>query len=100
MISQCIKVLETPGKKKTVMTKTQALRTLIHLVGDIHQPLHVSSGYYDFGPDGQATLITDPVKAKGAPSDQGAIFCTGGLARSKSCTGTGISTWSSASSAA
>jgi len=71
MINQCIKVLETPGKKKTVMTKTQALRTLIHLVGDIHQPLHVSSGYYDFGPDGQATLISDPVKAKGAPSDQG-----------------------------
>lgn len=35
---------ETPG-----WTKTQALAWLLHLIEDLHQPLHVSSGYYRLG---------------------------------------------------
>jgi hypothetical protein len=35
---------ETPG-----WTKKQAFAWLLHLVGDLHQPLHVGSGYYRLG---------------------------------------------------
>jgi hypothetical protein len=64
------------------MTKRQALRVLIHLVGDLHQPLHVSSGYYDFGPQDEAILLTDPVKAKGRPGDLGGNLLHWGPGRS------------------
>ncbi|HMU53971.1 MAG TPA: S1/P1 nuclease [Nitrospira sp.] len=45
MLNVCIETLETVGDV-TPWTKAQALRWLIHLVGDIHQPLHVTTGYY------------------------------------------------------
>src|ERR1051326_5276222 len=42
-LTNCIAVLEgQPGS----ITTTQALRYIIHLAGDIHQPLHVACGYY------------------------------------------------------
>jgi len=71
MINRCIEVLETPMGRPIPMTRRQALRALIHLVADIHQPLHVSSGYYRLGPGEQAVLETDPVKARGLPGDRG-----------------------------
>jgi hypothetical protein len=43
-INFCIDILE--GKKQG-MSERIALRVLIHLVGDIHQPLHCVTGYYD-----------------------------------------------------
>jgi len=45
MLNVCIETLETVGDV-TPWTKAQALRWLIHLVGDVHQPLHVTTGYY------------------------------------------------------
>jgi hypothetical protein len=45
MLNVCIETLETVGDV-TPWTKAQALRWLIHLVGDVHQPLHVATGYY------------------------------------------------------
>jgi len=45
MLNVCIETLETVGEV-TPWTKAQALRWLIHLVGDVHQPLHVATGYY------------------------------------------------------
>ncbi|MDF0642811.1 MAG: S1/P1 nuclease [Nitrospira sp.] len=45
MLNVCIETLETVGNL-TPWTKAQALRWLIHLVGDVHQPLHVTTGYY------------------------------------------------------
>jgi S1/P1 nuclease len=45
-LNQAIQVLEsstdTPG-----FSKRQAVRFVVHLVGDIHQPMHVTTGYYD-----------------------------------------------------
>ena len=62
IINQCVKILETPEGQKTRFTKKQALKFLVHLVGDIHQPLHVGTGYYDLsGPT--PVLIEDPAKA-------------------------------------
>ena len=55
-LTNCIAVLE--GKPGSITT-TQALRYLIHLAGDIHQPLHVACGYYV--PDGtSAKLLRNP----------------------------------------
>lgn len=48
------------------MTKQQALRTVIHLVGDIHQPLHCITGYFDLSNMTHPVLlkdVTDPSKA-------------------------------------
>ena len=44
MIARCVKVLrgqEPEGQ----LTKKEALMLLVHLVGDLHQPLHVGCGY-------------------------------------------------------
>jgi hypothetical protein len=70
-IPECIRVLEAPPGTKLSMTKAQALKALIHLVGDLHQPLHVGSGYYAFTRDGRAILVTSPARARGRPSDRG-----------------------------
>ena len=56
-LDHCVAVLE--GKSKT-LTRAQALRYVIHLVGDIHQPLHVGCGYYVSHGVGGATLLKDP----------------------------------------
>jgi hypothetical protein len=59
-IQYCIEVLEG---KQSKMTKPQALRTLVHLVGDVHQPLHVGIGFFKISePPVKATLVRDPSK--------------------------------------
>jgi hypothetical protein len=71
MINQCIAILETPPNKPTLFTKRQALRFLVHLVGDIHQPLHVATGYFNSDSQHNAVLITAPAEAQGKPNDRG-----------------------------
>jgi len=44
-ISGAITVLKAPSKHFPRAAKIIALRYLIHLIGDIHQPLHVGNGY-------------------------------------------------------
>ena len=44
MIHRCIEILESETDTPE-FTKLQALRWLLHLVEDLHQPLHVVSGY-------------------------------------------------------
>jgi hypothetical protein len=53
------------------LTKRQALRFLVHFVGDIHQPLHVGTGYFDCSPAQHASLISDPAKASARCNDRG-----------------------------
>jgi hypothetical protein len=65
IIQQCILVLEspqTPLSVRTNFTKAQALRLLVHLVGDIHQPLHVGCGFYDLTDPDHPKLLTNPAK--------------------------------------
>ena len=74
-IAQCIAILEgsaTPAN----FSKPQAVRWLVHLVGDMHQPMHVTSGYYNTTLPSFANtpiLITAPVKAakSGVLTDRG-----------------------------
>jgi hypothetical protein len=69
-LTNCIATLEgNPGS----MTTTQALRYLIHLVGDIHQPLHVACGYYVPKANGSAKLLKKPNSITNSEAhDQGA----------------------------
>lgn len=65
---RCIVVLEGQSAE---MSKRDALRWLVHLVGDIHQPLHVACGYYRFKPDPTIELTREPDAATGQPHDRG-----------------------------
>lgn len=67
IIGQCVLVLQG---RLDFISKLNALRWLVHLVGDVHQPIHVGCGFIDqTGP----TLVTDPkiIMAKGLPDDRG-----------------------------
>src|SRR6516164_2658912 len=70
-ISRCVDVLESPLTRPEDFTKVQALRLLVHFVGDIHQPLHCGTGFYTFPEPTTSHLIIDPAEAYGKPNDRG-----------------------------
>jgi hypothetical protein len=69
MVEEAVSVLEGGGDKR--ISKLQALRMVVHFVGDEHQPLHIGNGFYQVGADGAVNLVTDPAAAKGLPNDKG-----------------------------
>jgi hypothetical protein len=74
MIQRCIEILEAETESAD-FTRLQALRWLLHLVEDLHQPLHVVSGYYSTSPESMAVpkRIDDPaaVAEQQAKNDRG-----------------------------
>jgi hypothetical protein len=70
-IERCIAVLETGTPGPGELSRTQAFRLLVHLVGDIHQPLHCGTGFYQLSDTKPPVLITDPSAALGLPNDRG-----------------------------
>ena len=44
-LRRCIAIVEAPTEQPG-FSKRQAVRWIVHLVGDLHQPMHVTSGYY------------------------------------------------------
>lgn len=61
MIVKCIDILEGAGAPEFAnFRQDEALAWLIHLVGDAHQPLHVSEGFYINTRDGML-LISDRI---------------------------------------
>lgn len=70
MINECIRTLESTTANPK-FTKLQALRFLVHLVGDIHQPLHVATGYYTFDGQEMPHLVDNPDQALGELDDRG-----------------------------
>jgi hypothetical protein len=56
-VRACIAVLEGRSNR---FTPKQALRVLVHVVGDLHQPLHVGTGYFDVRNAAAPKLITAP----------------------------------------
>lgn len=67
-LAASIRILESPTPP-TDFSKPQALSWLVHLVGDIHQPMHVTAGYYDAHAPDFATApvrIEDPQRAAAA----------------------------------
>ncbi|MEP6673230.1 MAG: S1/P1 nuclease [Chthoniobacter sp.] len=67
-IVRCIKVLES-GKDDPTITQKEALMVLVHMVGDVHQPLHVGSVYLD---------ATGKIVEPKTPAEAAAAFTTGG----------------------
>ena len=65
---RCLAVLE--GRDQT-MTPAIALRVLVHLVGDLHQPLHVSAGYFDVRDVSAPRLLREPAIPRRAVNDLG-----------------------------
>ena len=70
-IKRCVAVLERAQTGPEDFTKPQALRLLVHFVGDIHQPLHCGTGFYDLSDLSHPVLITDPRLCAGKPNDRG-----------------------------
>jgi S1/P1 Nuclease. len=73
MINVYIRTLRTPSGANRRFSKRNALRLLAHLVGDLHQPLHVGTGFIN----NEGTTIKierDPtlIKRKNFESDIGA----------------------------
>ena len=73
MINVCIRTLKEPGGPNARFSKRNALRLLVHLVGDLHQPLHVGTGFIDSS-GATIKIERDPalIKRKGLESDIGA----------------------------
>jgi hypothetical protein len=67
-LEKAIAVLEGSPSK---MTKLQALRAVFHLTGDIHQPLHCITGYYDISNMKAPVLLSDVEDPKTAIEDRG-----------------------------
>lgn len=69
-INGCIRVLE--GGQYESLTSKEALRWLVHLVGDIHQPMHVVAGYYDLTDLAHPKLETRAAEIERETGDGGA----------------------------
>ncbi len=67
-LTNAIGVLEGAPSK---MTKKQALRCILHLVGDIHQPLHCITGFYDVSDLSQPKMLSDVSDPATALQDRG-----------------------------
>ena len=75
MLNICIRTLQGHPDPNHPLTERNALRLLVHFLGDIHQPLHISCGFIDVnGPNHTIVIVRDPVliKQKNLPSDKGA----------------------------
>ena len=73
MINLCIRKLR--GGQVAQLTRRNALRMLVHLVGDLHQPLHVGVGFIKVDEsNGTIEVERDPdeIRANQYPSDIGA----------------------------
>ncbi|MES1242899.1 MAG: S1/P1 nuclease [Acidobacteriota bacterium] len=70
MILLAVESLRNPGPDAR-FEEIIALRWLSHLVGDVHQPVHVGCGYIANAETNQARLVTAPGTAVGLPSDRG-----------------------------
>ena len=75
MLNICIRTLQGHPDPNHPLNQRNALKLLVHFLGDIHQPLHVGTGFIDVnGPNGAILIVRDPVviKQKKLPSDKGA----------------------------
>ena len=67
-LEHAVEVLEGAASD---MSKQQALRAVFHLVGDIHQPLHCITGFYDLSNMSHPVLLTDVENPQTAIQDRG-----------------------------
>ena len=75
LINICIRTLQGQPDPNQPLSQRNALRLLVHFLGDIHQPLHVGSGYVnENGPHHKIVIATDPavITQNSFPKDRGA----------------------------
>ena len=75
MLNVCIRTLQGHPDPNHPLSQRNALKLLVHFLGDMHQPLHIGCGYIDVnGPNGTILIAGDPktIKQKNLPSDRGA----------------------------
>ena len=75
MLNVCIRTLQGHPDPNHPLSQRNALKLLVHFLGDIHQPLHVGCGFIDVnGANGAILIVGDPIviKQKKLPSDKGA----------------------------
>jgi hypothetical protein len=70
MLLQAVEALVDP-RPSARFEPINALRLVAHLVGDLHQPVHVGCGYVGNMATNEATLVFDPTAAEGLLSDRG-----------------------------
>ncbi len=73
MLNVSIRTLQGHPDPNYPMSQRNALKFVVHFLGDIHQPLHIGCGFIDeSGPT--ILLISNPavIKARNLPSDKGA----------------------------
>jgi hypothetical protein len=74
MLNACIRTLQGNPDPDHPLSKRNALRLLVHFLGDIHQPLHVGAGFIDVnGPNGAILIVRDPdvIRRKKLQHDRG-----------------------------
>lgn len=67
-LDAAIAVLEGRSRK---FTPAQAVRIVAHLVGDLHQPLHVGTGFFDLRNPDAPKLVIDPANTNNRAEDLG-----------------------------
>lgn len=75
MLNVCISTLQGHPDPNHPLSQRNALRLIVHFLGDIHQPLHIGCGFIDtHGANGSILIVRDPlrIKQKNLPSDRGA----------------------------
>jgi S1/P1 nuclease len=75
MLNVSIRTLQGHPDPNYPLSQRNALKLMIHFLGDIHQPLHIGCGFIDVnGPNGSILIIRNPavIRAKNLPSDKGA----------------------------
>jgi hypothetical protein len=70
-LERCISVLESSMPIPGEISRPDALRLLVHFVGDVHQPLHCGTGFYRITETGPPVLVVNPDAAVGLPNDRG-----------------------------
>lgn len=70
MILLCTESLRSPGSLAR-FEEINALRWLTHLIGDLHQPVHIGCGYIANPRTNQARLVFTSDEASGLESDRG-----------------------------
>jgi hypothetical protein len=74
MLNVSIRTLQGHPDPNRPLSQRNALKLVVHFLGDIHQPLHVGCGFIDSDGHGGFLIARDPlmIKRKDLPSDNGA----------------------------
>ncbi|MGH9929866.1 MAG: S1/P1 nuclease [Pyrinomonadaceae bacterium] len=74
MLNVCIRTLQGHPDANHPLSQRNALKLLVHFLGDLHQPLHIGCGFMNVnGPNGSIVIARDPelIRQKNFPSDNG-----------------------------